>query len=242
MMVCRLPRCAFLLFLGVCAVLTVVAVPPAQGADPPAAAKARRKPSAKAGETARGPATPPPDSSALADLRKSNVALKKLLSKQPPSWSPENDARNSEVRKMVDQFLDFEELSRRALSRHWDGLSGKQRTEFVATLHDLIDRNYLRQIHGKPDYDLKFDKETRTGNESAVHATLTTTTSKGKKVTVDLEYRTVYKNGRWVVYDIVTDDASLLENYRAEFNKIIEKDGFETLLSKLRRKLKEKSE
>src|SRR2546423_5622604 len=187
-------------------------------------------------------AAPPADSSPLAELRKSNTTLKKLLAKQPPSWSPENDARNSEVRKVVDQFLDFEELARRSLARHWDGLTPRQRTEFVSTLRDLVERNYLKQIHGEPNYDLKFDKETKEGGEATVHATLTTTSSKGKKVNIDLEYKMVFKNGHWVVYDVVTDDQSLLENYRAEFNKIIDKDGFDALLKRMRRKLNEKTE
>ena len=187
-------------------------------------------------------APPPADSSPLAELRKSNNTLKKLLAKQPPSWSPENDARNSDVRKVVDGFLAFDELARRALNRHWDGLSPKQRTEFVSTLRDLVDRNYLRQIHGKPDYDLKFDKETKNGNEAEVHGVLTTVTSKGKKVSVDLIYKTIYKGGHWVVYDVVTDDQSLLENYRAEFNKIIDKDGFDALVKRMKRKLDQKAE
>src|SRR2546423_4607807 len=140
------------------------------------------------GVAAARAAAPPADASPLAELRKSNATLKKLLAKQPPSWSPENDARNSEVRKVVDQFLDFEELARRSLARHWDGLTPRQRTEFVSTLRDLVERNYLKQIHGEPNYDLKFDKESKEGSEATVHATLTTTSSKGKKVNVDLEY------------------------------------------------------
>jgi ABC-type transporter MlaC component len=247
-MLSRLSRRALVTGSGaLCAVLTVSAValtavtPTANAAqkaeEESPAAKTRRKPSGKAGAEA---ARPPADSSPLAELRKSNTTLKKLLAKQPPDWSPEVDARNSEVRKVVDGFLDFEELARRALNRHWDGLGAKQRSEFVNTLRDLVDRNYLKQIHGKPDYDLKFDKESKDGNDGEVHGVLSTTTSKGKKVSVDLVYKVTYKNGRWGVYDVVTDDQSLLENYRAEFNKIIEKDGFEALLKRMRRKLNEK--
>jgi phospholipid transport system substrate-binding protein len=247
MLVCRLS----ILSLGALSAALTIAYP-AQAAPGTAAGRARHEaaalsvarastPSTK-GATGKAAATPPADSSPLAELRKSNNTLKKLLAKQPPSWSPENDARNSEVRKTVDQFLDFEELARRALNRHWDGLTPRQRTEFVTTLRDLVDRNYLKQIHGKPDYDLKFDKETKDGNEAEVHATLTTTTSKGKKVSVELVHRMVYKGGHWVVYDVVTDDQSLLENYRAEFNKIIEKDGFDALLKRMRRKLDQKTD
>jgi phospholipid transport system substrate-binding protein len=190
----------------------------------------------------KGPAAPPPDSSPIADMKKSNANLKRILAKQPPSWTPERDPKNSEVRKTVDQFLDFEELARRSLARHWDGLSPRQRTEFVATLRDLVERNYLKQIHGSPNYDLKFDKETKDGSEASVHGVLDTVTKKGKKVSVDLEYKMVWKNARWVVYDVITDEQSLLENYRAEFNKIIDKDGFDALLKRMRKKLDQKSD
>jgi ABC-type transporter MlaC component len=45
-----------------------------------------------------------------------------------------------------------------------------------------------------------------------------------------------------VVYDVVTDEQSMLENYRAEFNKIINRDGFDALLKKMRKKLDEKDD
>jgi ABC-type transporter MlaC component len=245
MLVSRMPRRLMLVpVAGLCALFAGGPAGATQTPAPdevPAAVKPKRA-AGKAPDGARG-STPPADSSALAELRKSNTTLKKLLAKQPPTWSPETDARNSEVRKTVDQFLDFEELARRSLNRHWDGLTPKQRTEFVSTLRDLVDRNYLKQIHGKPDYDLKLDNETKEGaGEATVHGTLTTSTSKGKKVNVDLVYKTIYKGGHWGVYDVVTDEQSLLENYRAEFNKIIEKDGFDALLKRMRRKLDQKTD
>ena len=212
----------------------------AQGAKK-ATSKAAKPAVAQTTAAPAGPATPPADSSPLADLKKSNTALKKVLQKQAPNWSPERDAKTCEVRKVVGQFLDFEELSHRALARHWDTLTPKQRTDFVATLRDLVESNYIKQIHGQPDYDLKFDKETKTGSDATVNATLVTT-SKGKKVNVALEYKMVYKAGHWVVYDVITDEQSLLENYRAEFNKIIGKDGFDALLKRMRKKLEEKTE
>jgi len=208
----------------------------AESAAEPAAAKPAQKTTKGA---SAGPATPPPaDSSPKAELKKSNDQLKKVLQKQPAG---KRDPRSGEVRKVVGQFLDFEELSRRALARHWDTLTPKQRTDFVNTLRDLVESNYIKQIHGQADYDLKFDKETKEGNESTVTATLTTT-SKGKKVNVALEYKLLWKNGHWVIYDVITDEQSLLENYRAEFNKIINKDGFDALLKRMRKKLEEKTE
>jgi len=222
-------------------VLSVGAGAQAQTAPSKPVKKAAAKAAAATDPAPSGPATPPADSSPMADLKKSNAALKKVLQKQPPNWSPEKDAKTGEVRKVVGQFLDFEELSRRSLARHWDGLTPKQRTDFVNTLRDLVESNYIKQVHGQPDYDLKFEKEAKEGSDATVASTLTTT-SKGKKVNVTLEYKMVYKSGRWVVYDVITDEQSLLENYRAEFNKIIGKDGFDALLKRMRKKLEEKTE
>lgn len=181
-----------------------------------------------------------PKASALAELKRSNAALKKVLQKSSPNWSPEAEAKNSDVRKIVGGFLDFEELGRRSLAKHWEGLTPKQRTDFVATLRELVERSYINQIHGRPDYDLQLTKETKTGNEASVLGTLRTK-ARGKKVDIALEYKMLWKNGRWVVYDVITDEQSLLENYRAEFGKIIKKESFDALHKRMKKKLEEKT-
>ncbi len=211
----------------------------ASAAAPKASGKTKKKPAATAKSI--GPETPPAGSSPLADLKASNAALKKAMRNNPPSWSPERDIRNSEVRKLVSTFLDFEELSRRALGKHWDGLSLAQRADFAATLRDLVERNYVKQIHGQPDYDLRFDQEEKKENEAKVTATLSAAPKgpKAKKVSIALEYHMVYKGGRWVVYDVVTDEQSMLENYRAEFGKIITKDGFDALVKRMKKRLQD---
>jgi phospholipid transport system substrate-binding protein len=147
------------------------------------------------------------------------------------------------VRKIVGSFLDYGELARRALARHWEPLTPKQREDFVSTLRELVERSYLRQIHGNAAYNIKYDKETKekSGTEATVTATLNPV-SRGKKVAIALEYKMLYKDGHWVVYDVLTDDQSMLENYRAEFNKIITKESFDALLKKMKNKLDEKEE
>ena len=76
--------------------------------------------------------------------------------------------------------------------------------------------------------------------EATVDATLNTV-ARGKKTKVVLQYKMLWKD-HWVVYDVVTDEQSMLENYRAEFNKIINRDGFDALLKKMRKKLDEKDD
>jgi phospholipid transport system substrate-binding protein len=209
----------------------------AKEATKPAAA-----PADKGGDPAAAPtAVLPPTGSPMAELKKSNAQLDKVLQKNLPNWTPESELQREEVRKVVGAFLDYAELGRRSLARHWDTLTGKQRDDFVNTLRDLVERSYLKQVHGSPNYTIKYDKEQKLGNEAVVDATLHTT-ARGKKVEVALEYKMLGKNGRWVVYDVLTDEQSMLENYRAEFNKIINKDGFDALVNRMKKKLEEKEE
>ena len=207
---------------------------------PTKASPAKTESVEEAAPAALAPSQPPPGTSPMADLKKSNAALRKLFQKSSPSWSPEHDAKRSEMRKIVSGFLDFEELAHRSLARHWDGLTPKQRSEFVGVLRDLIERNYIKQVHGQPNYDLRFRKEAIANSEATVNATLDSSND-GKKVTVEMEYKLLYKGDRWLVYDVITDEQSMLENYRAEFNKIITKESFDALLKRMKKRL-EKTE
>jgi len=196
----------------------------------------------KAADKAAEKAGPPPaGSSPMAELKKSNEKLDKILQKNRPNWSPEAELQRSEVRKLVGSFLDYGELARRALARHWDSISPKQREEFVETLRELVERSYLKQVHGNANYNIKYDKEMKDGNEATVTGVLNTM-SRGKKVKIALEYKMLWKGDHWVVYDVVTDEQSMLENYRAEFNKIINKEGFDALMKRMKKKLDEKEE
>jgi phospholipid transport system substrate-binding protein len=186
------------------------------------------------------PVTPPAGLSPLAELKKSNDQLDKLLRKKYPGWSPEAEAQKADVRKLVGGFLDYRELAHRSLAKHWEALKPAQRQDFVATLRELVERSYLKQIRGDPNYTVKYQREEKTGSEATVEATLSTV-ARNKKVTIAIVYKLVYKS-HWLVYDVITDEQSMLENYRAEFNKIINKEGFDALLKRMKKKMEEKDE
>ena len=54
--------------------------------------------------------------------------------------------RRRAIRKVADDIFDFSEISRRALARHWQGLTEKQREEFVWLFADLLERSYISKI------------------------------------------------------------------------------------------------
>src|SRR5262249_18591064 len=153
-------------------------------------------------EKEAAPSAPPAGVSPMAELKKSNDQLDKVLRKKYPNWSPEAEAQRAEVRKLAGSFLDYRELARRSLARHWDELTPAQRTEFVTTLRALVERSYLKQVSGgDSNYNIKYQKEEKSGSDATVDATLTTV-ARGKKVNVALQYKLIYKD-RWLVYDVI---------------------------------------
>jgi len=91
-----------------------------------AAAKSKAKAAAKPEKTAvaeKAPekaaeksAPPPAASSPMAELKKSNDKLDKILRKDSPSWSVQEELKRDEVRKLVGSFLDYGELAKRGES------------------------------------------------------------------------------------------------------------------------------
>ena len=81
------------------------AAPPRPRTSPPTD---RRRPSRR---PATRPTPPPASSSPMAELKKSNEKLDKILQKNRPNWSPEAELQRAEVRKLVGSFLDYGELA-----------------------------------------------------------------------------------------------------------------------------------
>jgi len=94
-------------------------------AKPAKAAPADKTADKAAGKPAEKGAPPPASSSPMAELKKSNEKLDKILQKNRPNWSPEAELQREEVRKLVGSFLDYGELAHRSLARHWDTITAK---------------------------------------------------------------------------------------------------------------------
>ena len=50
------------------------------------------------------------------------------------------------MRKLARELFDFEEMTRRTLSRHWSAELAEERAEFVRLFTDLLERAYVGRI------------------------------------------------------------------------------------------------
>lgn len=142
-------------------------------------------------------------------------------------------AKVEQLTKAVERFVDFGELSKRALGKPWDTLTPTQRKDFSETMQGLLKASYAQKALGQGKAQVEYGKESVQGNEATV-----ATTVKVKQDAVPVEYKLFRENEKseWRIYDIVTDDVSLLETYQGQFRKLMADKGFDGLLTTLKSK------
>ncbi len=100
-------------------------------------------------------------------------------------------------------------------------------------MEGLLRASYAQKAIGQGKAQVQYGKETVEGNEASV-----VTTVKVKQDELPVEYKLFRADakGEWRIYDIVTDDVSLLETYQGQFRKLLADKGFDGLLATLKTK------
>src|SRR5206468_2896846 len=86
------------------------------------------------------PTTGPREAVESAVVRVIDVLQKTDASGRVPS------DRRVEIKRIARDLFDFDEVARRALSRHWAGRSREEQTEFVGLFTDLLERLRKRNL------------------------------------------------------------------------------------------------
>ncbi len=140
--------------------------------------------------------------------------------------------RRTAVRKIANEIFDFNEIARRSLGRYWQPLTEPQRTEFVFLFGDLLERSYISKIELYGGEKIVYSGERVEADLATVSTRIMT--KNGTEVPVD--YRLFKRGDRWMIYDVSVEGISLVSNYRTQFNKIIQTNGYNGLVEKMRTK------
>lgn len=149
---------------------------------------------------------------------------------------PDNDERSDILSKKVQEVIDFRKLASLSLGEHWEARSEGEKKVFLDLLEELLRANYSKKLKGETldkDYEIKYVDE-RTKKNKAIVTTKIVWSETSKPV----EYKLLRRDsGEWIIYDLVIDDVSLEETYRESYTKIIEKEGWDTLIKRMEEKV-----
>ncbi len=170
-------------------------------------------------------------------------ARKKIVSaystiKQLIASSPNDTVLREQAAKTMRSFVDFNEFARLSLGKAWKNLDANQRAEYKTEFKALLERTYLKRFKTNQSFEV-IDTQHCRYNKKADRVEIRTTIV-CSSVETEVYYRFYGAAESWLVYDIVVDDISMMRNYRTSFSRTIREEGFDALLSKLRKSNKDK--
>ena len=134
------------------------------------------------------------------------------------------------ARSLVYSRFDFSEMARRSLGSHWASLNIGEQGEFVEGLSQRLLASYGRTVRSNSADNIQFTNEVREGE--LVKVATQVMSGSGEELSID--YRLHDVDGQWKVFDLVIDHVSLVNNYRAQFERVIAKSSVQELLRKIK--------
>jgi ABC-type transporter MlaC component len=202
-----------------------------------APALATAQPSAPAPTPTPAPAQPAARTGAGTQAVKSaNDTIAALLKQKAPPGSKEEKDLAAKVTTSVRGFLDIDQLGKRAMVDNWPKLSKVQQDQFLGLLRALIEDNYVRGLRANLDYQVDYTGESTDKDGNVVVTTKINTKRRGRPYTIEVDYVLVKDGDKLRAWDVKTDGVGLVENYRTMFDKIIDKDGFDGLMTRMKKK------
>ncbi len=159
--------------------------------------------------------------------------------------SAEDEEHNRKLKQdIIHGTFDIRELSKLSLSKHWNKRTPQEQDDFVQLLTDLLEEKALfskeqsaakSKSGGKYYVVYRGDKFLNKEKTKAFVSTKVVVPS--ENIDIILNYKLKRKGNEWMIYDVIVDEASLVDNYRYQFNSIIVKNGYEDLVSRMSKKL-----
>lgn len=146
------------------------------------------------------------------------------------SGEAHRNARAQAIRRIIQKSFDFGLMARNSLGSTYGRLSAGQRQEFLATFSVLFQDSYTRLVLDFLKKEtIKYDQERREGQGARVNTKLMRANE-----TIPVDYLMRPQGDGWLLYDVIVDSVSILDNYQREFTQVIKANSFDFLLKKMK--------
>ncbi len=162
--------------------------------------------------------------------------------------------------------FDIQSLARISMAKHWEKLTAKDQDHFVDVLSQLLQRKavFAKEQGGKKKSGASYHVSYKghkllSDKDKALVKSWVNIPSENMKISLNYKVHQVNRAELpprdpifgmrlpvpddwpvakgWKIYDVIVDDASLLDNYRYQFDAIIRKGGYEDLIRRMESKL-----
>ena len=147
---------------------------------------------------------------------------------------PVSDETREALKDVINGLIDFQELSRRALRRHWAQRTPEEQAQFVEVFRQLIRTSSVQKLEIYSADSITYQPAEIDGDRSRVM----TIAHKGRN-SVEILYLMHKVGDEWRAYDVVVDDSSTLRTYQDSFQREINSTSYEAMYNRMVDKLAE---
>jgi len=153
--------------------------------------------------------------------------------KDPKLKAPDKKIeRVQRLKEIINPIFDYDEMARRTLGAHWRRRTPAEQQEFLKLFRAFLETVYSEKVDLYEGERAVFGRETIDQGYAEVESKVTN----GKGEESPVIYRLKRTDGKWKVYDAVVENISIVNNYRSQFDRVLNKSSFEELKKLLREK------
>jgi phospholipid transport system substrate-binding protein len=143
--------------------------------------------------------------------------------------------KRAQVKTIVYTAINFPIMGRLCVGRNWHDMSDDQKTDYVEQFKELVINTYIHLVDDYTDQSVKYlgDRQESNGDWTVLTQIVGTKDNKPNQEVAKVDYRLRNRDGAWKVIDLIIENASLVANYRAQFQEIISNGGIDHLLQTL---------
>ena len=165
-------------------------------------------------------------------VKSRNEAVDKILASAGDNIA---QSTKEKLKDIINGFIDFRELSRLALGKHWKARTEQEKKDFTNVFQQLIRNSSVKKLEIYKADRIEYEAPKISGKIAKVN----TIAYKGRKQ-VEVLYKMHQVGGGWKVFDMEIDGVSTALNYRGSFYKQIAKTSYKEMYDKLVARLAEK--
>ena len=160
----------------------------------------------------------------LADDAISSLTSKSLTEKE----------RQKQFRVLLNSYFDIKGIGKWALGRYWRKTSKSERSEYLVLFENLIVSTYANRFSQYTKEKLTVKGSSSRGKSALVKSQI----NGGKEKPIRIEWRVIFPDGNYKIFDIVVEGVSMIRTQRSEFSSVIRRNGGKVsgLLAALRKK------
>ncbi|MEE9165036.1 MAG: ABC transporter substrate-binding protein [Nitrospinota bacterium] len=146
----------------------------------------------------------------------------------------EERKNNKKLMKKANSLIHISILGPKTLGSHWKKRTPEEKEKFLSILTKLFKKvAYPKSAKFFADLKIKYNNEMIKKEKAEIRTSM----EHESEGLIEIDYKLHKINGKWLIYDVILDEVSLVSNLKTQFHKIIDEESFNELINRMQKRL-----